>query len=102
MVAYMAPAPKGGVDGEGEAKMVVKEGWMVIRSPLRVLLVPVTDPQALYALEGAESPCELPASSLVALDQDDSSSEEEDVSEEQKKQLRMVARKAKKQKKVSM
>lgn len=98
MVAYMAPAPKGGVDEEGEVKMMVKEGWMVFLSPLRVLLVPVTDPQALYALEGKESPAELPPT--PSLDEDDSS-EEEEVTEEQKKVLRMVARDAKKQRKVS-
>jgi hypothetical protein len=97
MVAYMAPAPKGDSDEEGATKMAVKEGWMLLRSPLRVLLVPVTDPQALYQLEGHESPAPLPPA--PAFD-DDSSSEEEEVSEEQKRELRMVTREARKQRKV--
>lgn len=97
MVAYISPAPMDEKDTDGEVRMVSKEGWMLFRSPLRVLLVPVTDPQLLYALEGSVSPTDMPQTPATAAAEEDSSSEEEEVSEDQRKELRKVAREMKKQ-----
>jgi len=98
MVAYSSPAPMDEKESDGEVRMLVKEGWMLFRSPLRVLLVPVTDPQLLYGLEGSASPAPIPQLAV----EEDSSSEEEEVSDAQRKELRQVAREVKKQLKVHL
>ena len=71
---------------------VRREGWMLLRTSKRVLLVPVQDPLVLEVIGTSEaSPIEMPV-----IKHSDSEDSEEELTEEQKKELKIRQRAANK------
>ena len=110
MVAYSAPAPANMAEptnGDGPA-MVSREGWMLMRTAVRILLVAVNDPgQLMYLSQGDTSPMLLAKETQAIEDgpsvrviEDDTSSEEEETPA-QKKELRRLQKEMKKAKRAA-
>jgi len=120
--AKAADAAKDGEGGggarAGDKTLVSKEGWMLLRTAQRVLLVAVSDPEDLQHLAAQDlSPAALPLRGRAAaaaggggsggdavfqvFGNNDSSSEEEQLKPAQQKELRRVQKEANKDKKKS-
>ena len=99
-----SPGGSGNSDGAAAAApLLKKEGWMLMRTAIRILLVPVSDPYVLQELTHSEvSPAPLPDPATIpgALQEEGESSDEEvEMSAEQMKELRRVKKEMQKKKK---
>ena len=85
--------------------LVKKEGWMLLRSPVRVLMVAVQDPAALFDLsQSEESPVPIPGGDSpggggagggalgAGRKEDSDDSDEEEMTPAQRKELKQAMR----------
>ena len=111
MVSYTQLEPAMGAAADAPA-LVKKEGWMLLRSPVRVLMVAVQDPAALFDLsQSEESPVPIPGGDSpggggagggalgAGRKEDSDDSDEEEMTPAQRKELKQAMRELRAEKK---